>query len=489
MSHPSGTDSSDSHPPAPKRGWTRAKVAWTLVALFFLLCVTYFGLLTTSVFDCQPVPQPDLEVATPVGPTIDIGEWCEKDGGYQDWKAWKETEQIKAGEDYLKVAFALGRERDSDDSRKVLMEWADLAAERVPTVVRRMTDIPERWGREPGEAWDPGMSYMEERERMQLSQELRLLSIAAEMDKSRKPGAIECAELASRLAVRAWDDNRNLLTTLVNGALSVMADSTSLLAAWSVSRNGKADALDRLTATSASMDAEIKEGMVAGLKGEYKWCASFLQWTKARTFDSKARSGSCPDLEKVTGVDVPEWWVLLRTQPNRAASEAASFFRHAIRQCKLPVKDQTWPMPVIWGRLDLLSPAPNAGGRLLVSETDVTGSFRKALVQHQRNATRHALVSTTLALARYRLAHDDHLPDDLQALVPAYLPSVPVDWMDGKPLRYDAKAGRLWSIGEDLADNGGVIPGWTEPAFELTPGARVDSKLEPNVDLNKFFAR
>lgn len=38
------------------------------------------------------------------------------------------------------------------------------------------------------------------------------------------------------------------------------------------------------------------------------------------------------------------------------------------------------------------------------------------------------------------------------------MPAVPVDWMDGQPLRYRLNGDgtyTLWSIGEDLKDDGG----------------------------------
>jgi hypothetical protein len=54
----------------------------------------------------------------------------------------------------------------------------------------------------------------------------------------------------------------------------------------------------------------------------------------------------------------------------------------------------------------------------------------------------------------------DRYPESLSVLVPQYLPAVPKDPFDGKPLRYrlDSNGFRLWSIGKDLKDNGGVRP-------------------------------
>jgi hypothetical protein len=73
---------------------------------------------------------------------------------------------------------------------------------------------------------------------------------------------------------------------------------------------------------------------------------------------------------------------------------------------------------------------------------------------------RRRLMVTALALERYRGRHRSY-PADLQALVPELLPSPPLDFMDGKPLRYRLGSdGRfvLYSVGLDCADNGGEMP-------------------------------
>lgn len=67
------------------------------------------------------------------------------------------------------------------------------------------------------------------------------------------------------------------------------------------------------------------------------------------------------------------------------------------------------------------------------------------------------LTTTAIALARYRLRHGNY-PPDLNALVPDLLPAAPRDPADGAPLRY-RRAGEngylLYSVGEDLVDDGG----------------------------------
>ena len=48
------------------------------------------------------------------------------------------------------------------------------------------------------------------------------------------------------------------------------------------------------------------------------------------------------------------------------------------------------------------------------------------------------------------------LPDALDALVPEYIDKVPLDPYDGRPMRYSREKKRVYSIGEDLKDVGGL---------------------------------
>jgi hypothetical protein len=81
---------------------------------------------------------------------------------------------------------------------------------------------------------------------------------------------------------------------------------------------------------------------------------------------------------------------------------------------------------------------------------------------------------------------EGQLPDNLQALVPVYLPSVLNDSFDGKPFRFSPARRIIYSVGKDLKDSGGssLIPPdklagfssqdrWdTEDAvFQIDPGA------------------
>jgi hypothetical protein len=67
------------------------------------------------------------------------------------------------------------------------------------------------------------------------------------------------------------------------------------------------------------------------------------------------------------------------------------------------------------------------------------------------------LTVTAIALKRFKLRHGN-FPADLAALVPEFLPTVPLDPVNAQPLHYKPNADGtflLYSVGEDAADNGG----------------------------------
>jgi hypothetical protein len=79
------------------------------------------------------------------------------------------------------------------------------------------------------------------------------------------------------------------------------------------------------------------------------------------------------------------------------------------------------------------------------------------------------VVVTAIALKRYELRHQQ-LPATLDQLMPDLLKTVPVDCMDGEPLRYRPNADGtflLYSVGENGVDDGGnpSLEGVTSSSF------------------------
>jgi hypothetical protein len=78
----------------------------------------------------------------------------------------------------------------------------------------------------------------------------------------------------------------------------------------------------------------------------------------------------------------------------------------------------------------------------------------------------------SLAVERYRREHAGQLPKDLEALVPAYLASVPVDPFTGQSLRFGntATAYTIYGAGDDGRDDGGDL---SSEQAQVTGGRRV----------------
>jgi hypothetical protein len=91
----------------------------------------------------------------------------------------------------------------------------------------------------------------------------------------------------------------------------------------------------------------------------------------------------------------------------------------------------------------------------MMSESIVTlgGVVRKVM----RVEVAKQITITAIALKRYQLKHGNY-PPDLNSLVPEFVPAVPLDPVDGQPLRYRRNADGtflLYSVGENDVDDGG----------------------------------
>jgi len=66
-----------------------------------------------------------------------------------------------------------------------------------------------------------------------------------------------------------------------------------------------------------------------------------------------------------------------------------------------------------------------------------------------------AVLRTGMALQGYANEHEGELPGRLEQLVPDYIDAIPADPMTGQPLHFDRKERQVWSVGQNLKDDGG----------------------------------
>jgi hypothetical protein len=108
----------------------------------------------------------------------------------------------------------------------------------------------------------------------------------------------------------------------------------------------------------------------------------------------------------------------------------------------------------------------------LMVEVYVSPRWREASLR-----CRVSLLETALALRAYKLEQGTY-PNSLDALVPGYLPAVPQDPLNvNKPLRYkrDGAKYKLWSIGPDRKDDGGL------PTVDTNLKGRGQSTVSPDL--------
>jgi len=101
----------------------------------------------------------------------------------------------------------------------------------------------------------------------------------------------------------------------------------------------------------------------------------------------------------------------------------------------------------------LLMEQPDLHSMLSDSVITLSGCLRKVM----NIETLRSMTITAIALKRFQLKHGNY-PADLNSLVPEFLPAVPLDPVDGQPLRYRRNADGtflLYSVSENGVDDGG----------------------------------
>lgn len=107
------------------------------------------------------------------------------------------------------------------------------------------------------------------------------------------------------------------------------------------------------------------------------------------------------------------------------------------------------------------------------------------------NESVRSLAIAAVALERYHLLSRRY-PESLEELVPDLLEAVPVDWMDGNPLRYRKESDgdyRLWSIGTNGVDDGGVPSAagvdWLQGDDVVWPRPASEAEVERHLKLQR----
>ena len=143
-------------------------------------------------------------------------------------------------------------------------------------------------------------------------------------------------------------------------------------------------------------------------------------------------------------------------QVNRTKRVFADHLHPFVAQAREPLSVASFPPPrgfpvrsigaILWAHA-----TGNGVGKML---TVVLGGIDGVFEAKCRREVQIAATRLLLALVAYEQA-TGRLPDRLDALVPDYLAAVPRDGFDDRPFRYDRARRIIYSVGENLADNGG----------------------------------
>jgi len=174
--------------------------------------------------------------------------------------------------------------------------------------------------------------------------------------------------------------------------------------------------------------------------------ANFLGWTGRKTTGLRDLGVLGSDKEVMLVV----YWALgLRHRDRRVA---ARYFDELLAVQRLPADQRSAAARDVQNRLD----DTLSRGRYPLAAMMLPGAARTA-EKHATDLTRLRAAATACAVERFRQS-EGRLPESLDALVPAFLNSMPTDAFTGRPLSYRRldRGFVVYGLGKDGADNGGL---------------------------------
>jgi hypothetical protein len=196
-------------------------------------------------------------------------------------------------------------------------------------------------------------------------------------------------------------------------------------------------------------DEEAFPVMLVAARGERAIADRFLQALRSGQVPSvTAVLGSKPGQFQIGNFDAEELAYRFYFKSSGQHVALLDHLNEFVEITKLPVEEQA-------ARLSQLDASLGSKPLLVRLLTFNTAKVGDADLRNKAGV-RCALVA--IALERYRRVHG-RWPDSLAALVPEYLPRVPIDPYDGAPLRFRRLADRVvvYSVSLDRQDNGGNI--------------------------------
>ncbi|MBC8011918.1 MAG: hypothetical protein H7067_17665 [Burkholderiales bacterium] len=131
---------------------------------------------------------------------------------------------------------------------------------------------------------------------------------------------------------------------------------------------------------------------------------------------------------------------------NKTAATYVDIMRHEIEVHDLALGVRPTPSDVLpeWRGIGEFIRPWNLQGRMMLRI--LVPTISKVSGARHLGFSRQSATEAFVALRRYHQEHGK-LPESLDALIPAYLATVPLDYVDRRPIRYSREARAVWSVG------------------------------------------
>lgn len=302
---------------------------------------------------------------------------------------------------------------------------------------------------------------------------------AARLAKGDMDGAFADVQTGLRLAEAMRED-----PFLISYLVRVAQASIATRAAWQGLVEHRWTEPQLAALQGAFAGTEFRTNLVRAMQGERLGAnATFDLMLRQRDTTRRAMDGMGP----VDDLPPPGAWLGATFVPRGLLRRNQVSINRAHGQLIADLRAPGWPQGVAGRNFDDLDPLFRAAGLERATPHNIMArmllpAVNKAEAKSARATVVARLAVTACALERHRLRTGAY-PAALAELVPALLPDVPRDPLDGQPLRYrrrDDGHFDLWSVGLNGRDDGGVMledvdrtGDWVWPPPYPTPGLRL----------------
>ena len=281
-----------------------------------------------------------------------------------------------------------------------------------------------------------------------LARNLLLAKVRQLAEAGEVQAAMDCLEPVMRLSRRQEQTPISLAHFMIGAAASRASDATLMQV---IALPGANDAILVRGFSWLEPPTALREDMIKGLAGDYR--RDTEHWFDARK-DPKLEFGDLVGM--ISGKDVPDWLAKSRFKPqayhnlrlqhlallDRISKDTGPARLQELRAARDSLEKET--------KLSSWSLDPNRVGRILAALNHF--DFKIAESTLSCDAFRRCC-RVVVAAKRWSLAHGGQRVPALADLVPEYLPEVPLDPYDGRPLRWDAASGTAYVSGSDGVDD------------------------------------